>query len=65
MTFIYIEQGSQTQIHRGATFALKMSLKAVVLKKKDSAGHNMEKNAIYSAKLGHNGTFFCFNEQNF
>ena len=33
-----IQQGSQTQIHQGATFGWKMSLRATVLNKKGSAG---------------------------
>ncbi len=45
-------QGSQTKIHGGATFGWKMSPRAAVLNKKGSAGHNMEKDAIFSAKLG-------------
>jgi hypothetical protein len=46
-------QGSQTQIHQGATFGWKMSPPAAVLNKKGSAGHKMKKNAIFSAKLDH------------
>jgi hypothetical protein len=39
----HIKQGSQTQIHREATFGWKISPQAKVLNKKGSAGHNMEK----------------------
>ncbi len=47
-----LQQGSQTQIHRGATFGLKMSSLAAVLNKKGPAGRNMEKYTIFSTKFG-------------
>jgi hypothetical protein len=46
----YINQGSQTQIHQGATARWKISPRAAVLYKKGSAGPIY---AIFSAKFGH------------
>ncbi len=37
-----LSQGSQTQLHRGATLRWKMPLRAAVLNKKTFAGHNIE-----------------------
>jgi hypothetical protein len=43
-----LRQGSQTQIHRGATFGWKMTPWSAVLIKKGSAGRNLEKYAIFT-----------------
>jgi hypothetical protein len=42
MTDYSLHQGSQTQIHGGATFGWKVSLRAAVMNTEGSAGHNME-----------------------
>ncbi len=42
---LVLDQGSQTQIHRGTTF-----LRAIVLGKKGSASRNVEKYVIFSTK---------------
>ncbi len=56
-----LQQGSQTQINRGATFGWKMSLRAAVLNETGSAGRNVEKYAIFiKDKFGHILLFFVF-----
>ncbi len=59
-----INQGSPTQIHRGATFGLKMPSLATDLNMKDSAGLNAEYD-IFSPKLATFEHFLSFNDRNF
>ncbi len=58
-----VDQGSQSQIHRGATFGGKMSPRAAVMNLKGSAGHNMEKMPYLVHKLAIFDHFLCFNDQ--